>query len=136
MKNCTDCDAKPGEYHQDNCDVQRCPNCGGQLLSCSCRDSEIDPLPPIPWTGVWPGEAECIEFGWYAKLVPGSGWVRCMKDDTEASPDLNRLHQGEAEWNKVMGRFVKKGTILPPPQRPAPATKEDIDDASLEFEAT
>ena len=37
MKNpCHDCGAKPGEFHKPNCDVERCPFCGGQLISCNC----------------------------------------------------------------------------------------------------
>ena len=34
---CGDCWKKTGEYHADNCDIERCPKCGGQLLSCDCK---------------------------------------------------------------------------------------------------
>ena len=33
---CHDCGAKEGEYHQPGCDMERCPFCGGQLISCDC----------------------------------------------------------------------------------------------------
>lgn len=31
---CHDCDAKVGELHMLGCDMERCPVCGGQLISC------------------------------------------------------------------------------------------------------
>lgn len=36
---CHDCGAMEGYYHHVNCDVERCPICGGQLLGCDCRIS-------------------------------------------------------------------------------------------------
>lgn len=34
---CDDCYAKQGEYHLVHCDLERCPICGGQALSCDCQ---------------------------------------------------------------------------------------------------
>jgi len=36
MSRCHDCNAKEGQYHELGCDMERCPFCGGQLISCDC----------------------------------------------------------------------------------------------------
>ena len=39
---CGDCGVKQGGWHHLGCDIEECPRCGWQLLSCSCwfADSE------------------------------------------------------------------------------------------------
>lgn len=109
MRYCHDCGAKPSDLHTGGCDVERCPKCGGQIISCGCFTDETWPADKdrLRWTGEWPGVAECNEFGWYAKLIPGRGWVQCDKDDPLARHDLNRLYV-EAHWDATLKRFVKQ----------------------------
>jgi hypothetical protein len=101
---CHDCGVEAGQYHREECDVERCPYCCGQLVTCDCRRKP--PLDDrIPWTGDWPGVAECREFGWYSRLVPGLGWVPCGPDEPGASEDLNRLRK-EMVWDLTAKRYV------------------------------
>ena len=37
---CHDCNAKRGQYHHLGCDMERCPMCKRQLLSCGCFADE------------------------------------------------------------------------------------------------
>lgn len=37
---CHDCNVRLGSYHHPNCDMERCPRCEGQLISCGCLDEE------------------------------------------------------------------------------------------------
>lgn len=34
---CHDCNAADGHMHHPGCDMERCPICGRQLISCGCR---------------------------------------------------------------------------------------------------
>ena|SRR5947209_8665849 len=103
---CPGCSVQPGDYHQVGCDIEQCPYCGRQVISCACRRK-----PPLDdrlaWTGVWPGVAECREFGWYARRMPGQGWLSCEADGPGATEDLNRLHM-EAVWDRSAKRFVRR----------------------------
>jgi hypothetical protein len=33
---CGDCNCKSESYHHPGCDMERCPGCGHQLISCGC----------------------------------------------------------------------------------------------------
>lgn len=102
---CPDCGVGIGKLHEAGCDVERCPDCGRQAISCDCGGAFIHPR--LPWSGHWPGDLECREFGWWARLVAGRGWVSCDATDPGARPDLNRLAV-DAEWDANAGRFVEK----------------------------
>jgi len=37
---CSDCATPPGHFHHPGCDIERCPKCGGQAISCGCQTQE------------------------------------------------------------------------------------------------
>ncbi len=38
--NCHDCGIRNGGKHHPGCDMERCPKCSGQLISCGCLNEE------------------------------------------------------------------------------------------------
>jgi len=38
---CHDCGAKEGQLHWWGCDMERCPKCKGQMLSCGCKVTNL-----------------------------------------------------------------------------------------------
>jgi hypothetical protein len=48
LGHCPDCGAKPGEIHDFGCDIEECPRCHRQLMTCECwtrdADEDIDTL--------------------------------------------------------------------------------------------
>lgn len=61
LKDCPDCAAKPGEIHQDGCDVEMCSVCGSQRLSCGGCPGHDKAF--ARWSGLWPGLAESKLLG-------------------------------------------------------------------------
>jgi len=40
LRPCHDCAAIKGQFHVPGCDVEECPKCGGQSISCDCCEEE------------------------------------------------------------------------------------------------
>jgi hypothetical protein len=102
---CVRCGVYIGALHVSGCDMECCPRCGGQAISCGCiHDAEWGSL-RMHWTGIEPGVEACRELGWYSKLVPGKGWLQCDQTDKGAREDLNRLVM-ECRWDQERQKFV------------------------------
>ena len=69
-------------------------HCGGQALGCV----GFDPNDPgrEPWTGKWPGEADCERLGYFV-------------NDNRDFPDLDRLFR-ECDWNRERQRWEDRPT--------------------------
>jgi hypothetical protein len=39
---CHDCHCPQGTLHHPGCEADRCPNCGGQAISCGCADPQAE----------------------------------------------------------------------------------------------
>ncbi|MGW1616052.1 hypothetical protein ACWCQZ_42710 [Streptomyces sp. NPDC002285] len=90
---CPSCYVPVGSLHTDYCSLARCAFTGLQRSGCDhptdrCRTR---------WTGRLPGETECQEYGFYARLG-SNGWESCAADHPDAMPDFNRLY-AECWWD-------------------------------------
>lgn len=70
---CSDCGVVRGGWHHPGCDLQQCPACGRQLMSCGCRfdedgpDASLSLVEPLGVDGngllterMWLGEHEVV----------------------------------------------------------------------------
>lgn len=93
---CPDCGVAIGDRHEPGCDVARCVGCGAQTLSHHAfgdAECEVTAWPMQTWTGEWPGEAECREWG-----ISGP----------TALDNLNHLiRSGIAHWSSEQERYVR-----------------------------
>ena len=111
MDKCPDCYVPVGFLHAEGCDVERCLKCGGQRLSCGCRQTKRDRRQR--WEGEWPGLDACRKFNLWSKMVPSSDrphgfrWAPCDKDDPEAGEDLNTLAV-VCRWDSKKQEWVKR----------------------------
>jgi hypothetical protein len=120
LEDCSECGAWPGDYHSLGCDGETCPYCGAPLIHCLvagwCDLAVKDtPWPPplddrIPWSGEWPGEAECRFFGWWVQPHGKNGWRRCKEGDRGAMPDYDRLYS-ECEWDRMEKAFIPRSFV-------------------------
>ncbi|MFB7575389.1 hypothetical protein [Streptomyces sp. NPDC056165] len=85
-----DCGVSRGSFHRD-----RCAKTGYQRLGCTHTGRTCN----TRWTGRWPGDAECIEYGFVIDLGP----------DEEPLPDLNRFY-AECDWDPAQQRIVRRTT--------------------------
>jgi hypothetical protein len=40
VEDCPDCRVPVGGYHHPGCDMEECPRCGGQAITCDCPTPE------------------------------------------------------------------------------------------------
>jgi len=83
---CHDCGIKEGQLHLEGCDMERCPKCKGQLLSCGCKN--INELEREPF------------------FDSGFSCLRCGK----FLPELKQV--SDQEWKTIIGITYPTDCVL------------------------
>ena len=78
MNTCHDCGCKEGEMHEKNCDMEICPRCKGQLLSCGCNQEEIDKFEKEPYFFKGFSCPRCGKFFPDMKMVTDRIWKKII----------------------------------------------------------
>ncbi len=78
-ESCGDCGVRPGGFHHRGCDMEECPRCRGQLISCGCDVSES------PYDDLFDDEDPIERF---PDLLP----AEVLVSDVDGSQLLARLH--------------------------------------------
>ena len=104
---CHDCDAREGQLHQLGCDMECCPKCGGQLISCGCYDLgyDLESSPPpenkrrpyIQWPNLC---AYCGELWPKMFKVSDTAWTRYI------DPDMRDKIVCRSCWTFIMKRVI------------------------------
>lgn len=116
-KTCHDCGVEEGQLHQHGCDMEICPFCGNQLISCHCSyttlgynyDWNKEPYCGLPKDIYENGLPDNLEKIW-EKILNKKGRVPyiyypivCVKCGLP-NPDL--FHVPTREWN----HYIEPGT--------------------------
>ena len=106
---CHDCGVKPGEAHDDGCDVARCLWTGQQRLACQgfgpLLGQEAHDCGQDVWTGEWPGDTECRKYGLWCYCPPVGSPVPCGPDHPEAIADTTALIRN-GRWDREAKQWV------------------------------
>lgn len=81
MVKCHDCGVEEGQLHEVGCDMERCPNCGGQAISCGCSNEQFYLKGyRIPWVQIplmcglcgslWPDFFMLPDAQWKKYVIP------------------------------------------------------------------
>jgi hypothetical protein len=105
MTTCGDCAVSEGEFHKPGCDMEICPFCGGQLISCGCA-YKIPGIDISPGTYAYEnGLTEELEKQWdellkKKGLVPYIQWPNICAKCGKLWPDMFRVK--DEEWKKYI----------------------------------
>lgn len=92
LSNCPDCGTPVGEHHKSDCDVERCPICGRQKLTCGCDSGHT------VWMGNWLPKP-LFEYSSGLNRIDRDFWEKLLGEAEE------RLRPAVADVSKQLKRL-------------------------------
>lgn len=109
---CGDCGRMEGEIHMAGCDMERCPWCGGQLISCGCPHRVLRLRGDKTLTG---RQAERFAGLLEAKgRVPYVRWPLLCARCGGKQPTLYRSEVGAGDWDRYVQMDVRDAWLCDP----------------------
>ena len=119
---CHDCGALEGELHEYGCDMERCPFCGGQLITCDCAYEKLglvdkEKYPRTNGLSPWiyeNGLTDEQREHWISLLkakgpLPYICWPNICARCGELWPELFMVP--DKEWQAVVGRWERDALL-------------------------
>lgn len=97
---CHDCDALEGELHQYGCDMERCPFCGNQLISCGCCYEIL-------------GLYDSISYGSSTAHLPPNVYKNGLPPHEQEIWMMDLCEKGRVPWVKYPNICCKCGELWP-----------------------
>ncbi len=78
-KTCHDCGCLEGQLHDPGCDMERCPLCGNQSISCECPNADLFDVTRVPFIEYPSICAKCGKLWPDVFMVPYKEWTKYIE---------------------------------------------------------